>query len=308
MEKTTFLKHPMVTAIIGTLVGTLIGSLIAASVTATNVEKATVELMSKRLEIVEENDTLEEAIKKVNKDVEKKDAVINEQSKQIAELTKQVNDDTEIKNLNGELQAKQTEIDTLQDNMSSLQKEKDKLQEDKDKLQADFDELKEKKYDEYMRDRQTSTPISLGNIEVLKNVGVDNDNTGDVSVDGTTFADYIATGNKGEAYIEYKIDGKYSEFKGSAYISKWAYTEYDSNDSRIRNASISIEVKYPNSDSYQVIDSVSGLSADGSPATIGGSLIGATRLRIVFRGGGSSSTYNYQIIRLGDPVLYETVS
>lgn len=57
---------------------------------------------------------------------------------------------------------------------------------------------------------------------------------------------------------------------------------YDHNDNRISNASISIEVILDNSDSYQQIAKISGLTVDSKPVEIGGSIIGATRLKIIF--------------------------
>ena len=312
MKKTNFLKaflkHPMVTAIIGTLIGTVIGSLIAASVTATNVEKATVELMSKRLEIVEENDTLEEAINKVNKEVDKKNADIEEKKselekkdQEIAKLTEQLNDDTEIKKLNAQIEAVQQEKENLQGEL-------DELREAMDKLQIKYDELEQKKYDEYMLSRQ-SMKISLGSIEPKKNEGVNTNNSGDVSVDKTSFTYFIDSGSEGETYVEYDLNNEYSRFEAKAYISNWAYQRFDSDSPRISNSSVSIQVKLEGSDSYQEIDSKSGLSADSKPVDVGGSLIGATRLRIVFRGGGYIGGVNGDwgtIIRLGEPALYRT--
>ena len=303
------LQHPMVTAIIGTLVGTLIGSLVASSVTATNIEQATVELMASRLEIVEENDTLEEAINKVNKEVEqknseiiKKDEEIEEKNKQVAELTDQLNDDSEIKALNEQIETIQKEKDKTQTDLDNLQKEKDKLQ-------AEFDKLLNEGYEAYVVDQTSSAPVLLNDVEVLKNEGIKTDNTGDLTVKDVPFAHYIGSGASGENYIEYKLDNKYSSFSGKAYIPKWVYEEYDSNDSRISEAAISVEVLYEGSDIYQEIQKISGLTVNSDPVEIGGSLIGASRLKIVIRGGRGGRGYgNDSIIRLGDPVLYKSVT
>lgn len=300
-KKTNFflnlLRHPMITAIFGTL----IGGLVTYQVTAINVEKATVELMSSRLAIVEENDTLEQAINKVNKEVDKKNSDIEERTEElkkkdqeIAELTEQLNDDTEIKKL-------KIEIETIQKERDDLRLERDQLQREKEELQKKYDELEQKKYDEFVNEQKASTSISIGNLEVLKNDHIRTQNSGDVSVNGTAVSYYLDT-SYDNASIEYKLDNKYSEFKGRVYISKSAYEHYSSDDPKIVNASISIEVKYDSSDTYQEIDSKSGLLADSDPVEIGGSVIGATRLRIVFRGAvcpwGS-------VIRMGDPVLYK---
>lgn len=295
----SFLRHPLVAGILGTF----IGGLLTFHFTATIVENATVELMSRRLEIVEENDTLEVAINKVNKEVEDKNADIEEKKaelkkkdQEIAELTEKLNDDTEIKKFDAQIKVIQQEKD-------NLQRELDKLKEEKDKLQANYDELMEKGYEEYLISKQTM-PISLSNIESLKNEGVRIDQTGSVSVGGVAFSYFIDTLSHKEAYIEYNLDKKYSQFKGKAFISKWAYETFDANDPVIGNASISIQVKYNNSDDYQEIDNVSGLTADSDPVEIGGSLMGVTRLKIVFRGGGGQHIGG-SIIRLGEPVLYK---
>ena len=293
-EKTrNFLRHPLVTGILGTF----IGGLLTFHFTATIVENATVELMSRRLEIVEENDTLEEAINKVNKEVDDKNADIEEKKEElekkdqeIAKLTEQLNDDTEIKALNEQIESIQKERDSLQASSNQLQKEKDELQ-------KKYDELEQTKYDEFVRERQAKTSISIDNLEVLKNDHIDTDNAGDVSVNGTSVAYFLDTAYD-NASIEYKLDNKYSEVKGCVYISKSAYERYNSDDAAIVNASVSIEVKYGDSDTYQVLDSKSGLVADSDPVAIGGNVIGATRLRIVIRGGGGG------VIRLGDPVVY----
>lgn len=304
-----FLKHPMVTAIIGTLVGTLIGGLVTAYVTATNVEQATVELMANRLEIVEKKDTLEEAINKVNKEVDKKNADIEEKKaelekkdQEIADLTEQLNDDSELNRLNEQINTIQTEKDQLQIDMDNLQKEKDKLQGDYDKLLAEG-------YETYIQDKKSNAPVLLNDIEVLKNEGIATDNSGDGTINDVTFAHYIGSGASGENYIEYKLDNKYSSFSGKAYIPKWVYEQYDSNDDKISQAAISIEVKYDNNDNYQEIAKVSGLSVDSEPVEISKSLIGATRLKIIIRGGRGNRDYGYDsIIRLGDPVLYKSES
>lgn len=265
--------------------------------------------MSRRLEIVEKNSTLEEAINCINEEIKEKNDQLDEKSeqikerdKQIEELMEQLNDDTEIKKLNGEIQAMQYEKDKLQTDMDNLQKEKDKLQED-------YNELEQEKYDEYIQGRR-SMKISLGSIEPKKIGGVNTKNAGDVSVDGTKFAYYIDAGSEGESYVEYDLNNEYSRFEAKAYISNWAYQRFDSDSHRISNSSISIQIKLEGSDSYQDLDSKSGLMADSEPVDIGGSLVGAIRLRIVFRGGGYSSGVNGDggtIIRLGEPVLYKKV-
>ncbi len=296
-----FLKHPMVTAIIGTLVGTLLGGLVTAYVTATNVEQATVELMANRLEIVEKKDTLEEAINKVNKEVDKKNADIEEKTaelekkdQEIADLTRQLNDDTEINNLNEKLEEKQKEIDKLQATMDDLQKEKNELQ-------IQYDELLQKKYDEYTQEAKSNAPISLANLEALKCDNIVKSGEADTSINGTKFSYYFETDWTGEQSIEYALDGQYREFKGMAYITKVAYGYFDENSPELNNASISIEVKYNDSDDYRVKDSVVGLIPDSAPVELKADLIGVTKMKIVFRG----AWYNqHPVIRLGEPALY----
>lgn len=306
-KKTNFflnlLRHPMITAIFGTL----IGGLVTYQVTAINVEKATVELMSSRLAIVEENDTLEQAINKVNKEVDEKNSDIEEKKEElkkkdqeIAELTKQLNDDTEIKALNEQIVGIQQEKDKVQTDLENLQK-------DKDALQAEFDKLLNEGYEAYVQSKQ-SLPISLKEVDSLKNEGIRIDNAGSVSAGGKSFSYYIDTNWDDEAYIEYNLDNKYSQFKGVVYVSKWAYENYDANSPTIGNASISLQVKYNNMDDYQELTHVSGLSANSDPVEIGCNLTGVTRFKIVFRGCGAYNGWHDAVLHLGEPVFYKTVS
>ncbi len=245
--------------------------------------------------VVSEGDTIEDAASKIN-DLQEQ---LQEKQQQIDTLTEQLNDDSEIKKLNEQVSAVQQEKDKLQEDL-------DKLQKAKDKLQADYDALMDKGYQQYLDEKKLSTHISLSSIESMKNEGVDTDNSGDVSVRGVSFKYYLTTCHEYETYIEYNLDNKYREFKGKAYITKWAYDKFDPDHERIRNASISIQVKYDTDDDYQEIDAVSGLVGDSDPVEIGGDLVGVTRLRIVFKGCGYDGYNN--VMCLGDPYLYRVIS
>lgn len=304
-EKTrNFFRHPLVVGILGTF----IGGLLTFHFTATIVENATVELMSRRLEIVEENDTLEEAINNVTLALEEKEEKIIELTNEKETLENLLNDDTkdkDIEKLKDQISQKDKEIEDLKRQVSQKEQEVSAKQGELEAKQEELESLKSKKYNEYIENAQSSTPVLLSDAEVLKNEGININQAGDVSVNGTSFAHFIEPDFSSKGYLEFKLDNQYSEFRGKVYVTKWAYDYFEQDDPEISSASIIIEVKYGDGSSYQVVDQKSGLIADNAPVDIGADLIGATRLKITF---GGAHNYNHAVIRLGDPVLYKANS
>lgn len=67
-------------------------------------------------------------------------------------------------------------------------------------------------------------------------------------------------------------------------------------------------MQYGEGDNYISVDDISGLSAESEPVETCVSIIGATKLRIVIRGGGGPRGDAFDsIIRLGNPAVYRSV-
>ena len=276
------------------LIVMIISSLLTYHITVMITEHAVVNLMSGCFDTVEENYTLEESILEISFEMDELKNEINDLKKNIETKQKNYEKDNEIDQLKQELSKKTHELDKMEDRYNGLMK--------------DFDLLQQKGYEEYVHDKQSKYPVAMDDIEIFKNKDIKIGETGDTSLHGEVFGYYVATNSLGEAYIEYNVEKKYSMFKGKAYISKWAYQEYDNNDERISNANISIQVQYGEGDNYISVDDISGLSAESEPVETCVSIIGATKLRIVIRGGGGPRGDAFDsIIRLGNPAVYRSV-
>lgn len=128
-------------------------------------------------------------------------------------------------------------------------------------------------------------------------------------VGGKPFSYYIDTNWEDEAYIEYNLDNKYSQFKGAVYVLKWAYDNYDASSQTIGYASISLQVKFKNTDDYQELTSVLVyLLINSDPVEIGCNLTGVTRFKIVFRGCGAYNGYHGAVLHFGEPAFYKAAS
>lgn len=278
----------------------IITSIVTYRTMKISVEHSVVSELSERIEAVQVNDSLEEAIDKLIDEINRKNDEIEKLNSEITELQKKIENqnvsDKEKALLEKSISEKEQRVSELEEEKEELQDNLHSVENDEPAMGAD--------YRKYIESGYGGDYIALHKVEILENEGITITTDRDSALSGTEFVNYLGTDSSDEAYIIYNLDQKASSILGYVYIPGWVHEEYDSDDTMISNASVSIEVTYDDSENYQEVYNISGLLVDSEPVRINEKIIGATKLKITIQGGGGPKGNGWDsIIRLGNMKL-----